>query len=78
MTQEKAIMELMSNARQVGALETCILILEAWEGTKDLATPLKKREKEIEDKNEQLYDIAAGGKFNFEKAFRGDGSDAGE
>lgn len=31
MTKEKAIMELMCNAKQVEALENCIKILEGWE-----------------------------------------------
>lgn len=43
MTKEKAIMELMSNAKQVEALETCIKILEGWTTTEDLTKPLKKR-----------------------------------
>lgn len=69
MTKEKAIMELMCNAKQVEALENCIKILEGWETTKDLTTSLKKRQEEIEGKIEQLYDVAAGGKFNIDKAF---------
>lgn len=69
MTKEKAIMELMCNAKQVEALENCIKILEGWETTKDLTTSLKKRQGEIEKKIEQLYDVAAGGKFDIDKAF---------
>lgn len=68
MTKEKAIMELMCNAKQVEALENCIKILEGWETTKDLTTSLKKRQGEIEKKIE-LYDVAAGGKFDIDKAF---------
>lgn len=69
MTKEKAIMELMCNAKQIEALENCIKILEGWETTKDLTTSLKKRQEEIEEKIERLYDVAAGGKFNIDKAF---------
>lgn len=69
MTKEKAIMELMCNAKQVEALENCIKILEGWETTKDLTTSLKERQGEIEKKIEQLYDVAAGGKFDIDKAF---------
>lgn len=69
MKKEKAIMELMCNAKQVEALENCIKILEGWETTKDLTTSLKKRQEEIEEKIEQLYDVAAGGKFDLDKAF---------
>lgn len=69
MTKEKAIMELMSKAKQVEALESCIKILETWETTKDLTAPLKKRWQEIDDQSEKLYDIAAGGKFDIDKAF---------
>lgn len=69
MTKEKAIMELMCNAKQVEALENCIKILEGWETTKDLTTSLKKRQGEIEEKIEQLYVVAAGGKFDLDKAF---------
>lgn len=69
MTKEKAIMELMCNAKQIEALENCIKILEGWETTKDLTTSLKKRQEEIEEKIEQLYDVAAGGKFDLDKAF---------
>lgn len=72
MTKEKAIMELMSNAKQVEALETCIRILEVWSTTKDLTGPLKKRWQEIDEKSEKLYDIAAGGTFDFENAFKED------
>lgn len=72
MAKEKAIMELMSNAREIEALESCILILMAWESTKDLVPLLEKRAREIEEKNEQLYEIAAGGKFDFSKAFKED------
>lgn len=69
MTKEKAIMELMCNAKQVEALENCIKILEGWETTKDLTTSLKKRQEEIEEKIEKLCDVAVGGKFNIDKAF---------
>ena len=69
MTKEKAIMELMTNAKQIEALENCIKILEGWETTKDLTASLKKRQEEIEEKIEQLYDVAAGGKFDIDKAF---------
>ena len=69
MTKEKAIMELMTNAKQMEALENCIKVLEGWETTRDLTAPLKKRQKEIEEKIEQLYDVAAGGKFDINKAF---------
>ncbi len=69
MAKEKAIMELMTNAKQIEALENCIKILEGWETTKDLTESLKKRQEEIEEKIEQLYDVAAGGKFDIDKAF---------
>lgn len=69
MTKEKAIMELMSKAKQVEALETCIKILEGWSTTEDLTAPLKKRWQEIDAESEKLYDIAAGGKFDLDKAF---------
>ncbi|MCI5919402.1 MAG: hypothetical protein MRZ75_08790 [Roseburia sp.] len=69
MTKEKAIMELMSNAKQVEALETCIKILEGWTTTEDLTKPLKKRMEELEGKSEHLCDVAAGGKFDIDKAF---------
>lgn len=69
MTKEKAIMELICNAKQVEALENCIKILESWETTKDLTEPLKKRMQQFEDKREHLYDMAAGGKFDLDKAF---------
>lgn len=70
MTKEKAIMELISNAQQAEALETCIKILEGWSTTKDLTEPLEKRLQEINTENEKLCDIAAGGKFNMDKAFQ--------
>ena len=69
MAKDKAIMELMTNAKQIEALENCIKILEGWETTKDLTESLKKRQEEIEEKIEQLYDVAAGGKFDIDKAF---------
>ena len=69
MTKEKAIMELMTNAKQIESLENCIKVLEGWETTKDLTESLKKRQEEIEEKIEQLYDMAAGGKFDIDKAF---------
>lgn len=69
MAKEKAIMELMTNAKQIEALENCIKILEGWETTKDLTESLKKRKEEIKEKIEQLYDVAAGGKFDIDKAF---------
>ena len=69
MTKEKAIMELICNAKQVEALENCIKILEGWETTKDLTEPLKKRMQQLEDKKEHFYDVAAGGKFDLDKAF---------
>lgn len=69
MTIEKAIMEIMTNAKQIEALENCITILEGWETTKDLAGPVRKRQSEIAEKNEHLYDVAAGGKFDTDKAF---------
>ena len=69
MTKEKAIMELITNAKQVEVLENCIKILEGWETTKDLTAFLKKRQEEIEEKIEHLYDVAAGGKFDLDKAF---------
>ncbi len=69
MKKEKAIMELMTNAKQIEALESCITILDGWETTKDLIGPLRKRQNEIEEKNDRLYDMAAGGKFDIDKAF---------
>ncbi|MEH2951398.1 hypothetical protein VV089_00120 [Candidatus Merdisoma sp. JLR.KK011] len=69
MTKEKAIMELMTNAKQIEALESCIKILEGWSTLGDLAAPLKERMEKIEDKNNRLYDVAAGGKFDLDKAF---------
>lgn len=69
MTKEKAIMELITNAKQVEVLENCIKILEGWETTKDLTEPLKKRMQQLEDEKEHLYDVAAGGKFDLDKAF---------
>lgn len=69
MTKEKAIMELTTNAKQIEALESCIKILEGWSTLGDLTTPLKERMEKIEDENNRLYDVAAGGKFNLDKAF---------
>ena len=48
MTKEKAIMELMTNAKQIEALESCIKILEGWSTLGDLAAPLKERTSKIE------------------------------
>lgn len=69
MKKEKAIMELMTNAKQIEVLESCITILCGWETTKDLIGPLRKRQNEIVEKNDRLYDMAAGGKFDIDKAF---------
>ncbi len=69
MTKEKAIMELMTNAKQIEALESCIKILEGWSTLDDLTAPLKKRMEKIEGEKNHLYDVAAGGKFDIEKAF---------
>lgn len=69
MTKEKAIMELMTNAKQVEALENCIKILEGWSTLEDLTAPLKKRMEKIEDEKNHFYDVAAGGKFDLDKAF---------
>mgnify|MGYP001082946616 CR=1 FL=1 len=69
MTKEKAIMELTTNAKQIEALENCIKILEGWSTLGDLAAPLKERMEKIEYENNRLYDVAAGGKFNLDKAF---------
>lgn len=69
MTKEKAIMELMTNAKQIEALENCIKILEGWSTLGDLVAPLKERMEKIEDENNRLYDVAAGGEFNLDKAF---------
>ena len=57
MTKEKAIMEIISNAKQVEALESCIRILSGW-------TTL-----EIEEQSENLYDVVVDGKFSINKAF---------
>lgn len=57
MTKEKAIMEFITNKKQIEALENCIKILEGWETTKDLTASLKKRQEEIEGKIEQLYNV---------------------
>ena len=69
MTKEKAIMELMTNAKQIEALESCIKILEGWSTLGNLAAPLKERMGKIEDESNHLYDVAEGGKFNLDKAF---------
>ena len=69
MTKEKAIMELMTNAKQIEALESCIKILEGWSTLDDSTAPLKKRMEKIEGEKNHLYDVAAGGKFDIEKAF---------
>ena len=52
MKKEKAIMELMTNAKQIEALESCITILCGWETTKDLIGPLRKRKNDIVVKND--------------------------
>lgn len=69
MTKEKAIMELIDKSQKIETLESCIKILEGWSETEELAKPLKKKQKEIEAEKEALYDIAAGGKFELDKAF---------
>lgn len=66
LTKEKAIMELMCNAGQEEVLECCQKILEGYPELSDLTGAIIKRKKEIEKKNEELYDIAAGGKFELE------------
>lgn len=69
MTKEMAIMELMTKSQEVEALECCVKILEGWSETAEFAVPLKKKQKELEVQKDMLYDIAAGGKFDIEKAF---------
>ncbi len=69
MTKEKAIMELIEKSQEIEALESCIKILEGWSETEKLVKPLKEKQKEIEAEKEALYDIAAGGKFELDKAF---------
>ena len=54
MTKEKAIMELMTNAKQIEALESCIKILEGWSTLDDLTAPLKKRMEKIEGEKNHL------------------------
>ena len=50
MTKEKAIMEIISNAKQVEALESCIRILSGWTTLEDLVVELKKRETRLRSK----------------------------
>ncbi len=69
MTKEKAIMEIISNAKQVEALESCIRILSGWTTLEDLVVELKKKGNEIEEQSENLYDVVVDGKFSINKAF---------
>lgn len=69
MTKEMAIMEIVSKSQEIESLDSCIKILEGWTDTEDLASPLKRRQKELERQREALYNTAAGGKFELEKAF---------
>lgn len=69
MTKEKAIMELIEKSQETEALESCIRILERWTELEECTKSLKQKQKEIEKEKEALYDVAAGGKFDIDKAF---------
>lgn len=69
MTIEKAIVELITNAKEIEVLESCAKMLEGFGSLEELATPLRERIELIDEECETLYDIAAGGKFDMDKAF---------
>ena len=61
MTIEKAIVELITNAKEIEVLESCARMLEGFSSLEELATPLRERIELIDEECETLYDFKNAG-----------------